>query len=615
MHQVLARKWRPKTFDQLLGQEHVCRALIYALDHQRLHHAYLFSGTRGVGKTTIARILAKSLNCLTNGVSSQPCGSCDHCREIDEGRFPDLIEVDAASRTKVDETRELLENVAYAPVKGAFKIYLIDEVHMFSRSSFNALLKTLEEPPPHVHFILATTDPQKLPVTVLSRCLQFHLKKIPAAVIAAHLGDILQAEHIDYEEEGLRLLAEAGAGSMRDALSLLDQAIVFGNGKVSSEDTARMLGAVPQEQLLELLQSLLEGQAAAMRRALLRIDQYAPDYLMLCQRLIGLVHEMCWIQLQGDAQSAPALQHMAQQLQPEMLQLWYDILMQTQQNLAWVSDEYTTMEMALLRILAFRPVAFRHAEVRSDDVPVMMNANVTATTANAALKPLSADPSFSAVSESLDEQSEDLSPEASAQEHEPVAAMPHEEQNVAQTLKQHSEQQKKDDDVAPVSAPTVHNVPSVSEQETQNSAMIFQEVLQQVAHWSDWIEALQLPSAASVLAKNTLPSEWQEPVLTLDIEEKYQSMVTEHTRHVLQEALAQKVQFPNLLIHFRSVDQVHTPFIERQQHEQHERNAQQEAFLSHPVVQKLQKVLKTEVDLNSIHSIEGNSSNDPSVHS
>src|SRR5580693_3795006 len=256
---VLARKWRPKRFTEMVGQEHVLRALANALDSGKVHHAFLFTGTRGIGKTTVARILAKSLNCETAGVSSNPCGVCAACREIDEGRFVDLIEVDAASRTKVDDTRELLDNVQYMPARGRYKVYLIDEVHMLSTHSFNALLKTLEEPPPHVKFLLATTDPQKVPVTVLSRCLQFNLKQMPAGHIVGHLEHVLGEEQIPYESQALRLLARAADGSMRDALSLTDQAIAYSANQVTEEAVRGMLGALDQSYLIRMLDALAAG--------------------------------------------------------------------------------------------------------------------------------------------------------------------------------------------------------------------------------------------------------------------------------------------------------------------------------------------------------------------
>ena len=359
MYQVLARKWRPKNFHELVGQTHVTQALTYALDHNRIHHAYLFTGTRGVGKTTIARIFAKSLNCQKNHVSSNPCGECDHCKEIDQGRFPDLIEVDAASRSRVEETRELLDNVPYAPVKGQYKVYLIDEVHMFSASSFNALLKTLEEPPPHVKFILATTDPQKLPATILSRCLQFHLKNMSERQISEHLAHILQAEHAEYEPDALHLLANAAAGSMRDSLSLLDQALAYGQGHVRTRDVATLLGAVPEPQLLHILQLLANGDAPGLRNTLESLDEYAPDYAGLLLRLLQQMQKITIAQLGAEryAEEIPATLHaLAARLPVELLQLWYQIGNEAWQNLPYQPDARMALEMSLLRMIALQPL-------------------------------------------------------------------------------------------------------------------------------------------------------------------------------------------------------------------------------------------------------------------
>ncbi len=299
-YQVLARKWRPRNFHTLVGQEHVLRALVNALDNDRLHHAYLFTGTRGVGKTTIARIFAKSLNC-EQGVSSNPCGVCSACTEIDEGRFIDLIEVDAASRTKVDETRELLENVQYAPSRGRYKVYLIDEVHMFSNHSFNALLKTLEEPPPHVKFLLATTDPQKLPVTILSRCLQFNLKRLPLQLITGHLTDVLTREGIEAETPALAELARAADGSMRDALSLLDQAIAFGGGAVREADVRSMLGSIERGQVYAILRALAQQDGAAVLAEVAQLAELVPDFSNVLAELLSLLQRVAVAQTVPDA--------------------------------------------------------------------------------------------------------------------------------------------------------------------------------------------------------------------------------------------------------------------------------------------------------------------------
>lgn len=359
MYQVLARKWRPKTFRELVGQQHITQALSYALDHDRLHHAYLFTGTRGVGKTSLARIYAKSLNCLINGTSAQPCGQCEHCLEIDQGRFPDLIEVDAASRRGIDETKELLDNLPYAPVKGRYKVYLIDEVHMFTRESFNALLKTLEEPPPHVKFILATTDIQKVPTTVLSRCLQFHLKNINPEQLRQHLAHILQVERIDYEAEALVLLAQAARGSMRDGLSFLDQAIAYGQGVVKTDDVAYLLGAVPTTQIYRLLTKIAESDARAVRAILTELDAFSPDYMDVLRHVFQGLQQITVAQLQ--AQQNPneidqTLVRLAQQLPVELVQLWYQIISDAWQSMPYQPDMRVALEMTFLRMIALQPL-------------------------------------------------------------------------------------------------------------------------------------------------------------------------------------------------------------------------------------------------------------------
>ena len=301
-YQVLARKWRPRDFTELAGQEHVQRALINALDGNRLHHAFLFTGTRGVGKTTIARILAKSLNC-EKGVSASPCGECSACTEINEGRFIDLIEVDAASKTKVEDTRELLENVQYAPTRGRYKVYLIDEVHMLSAHSFNALLKTLEEPPPHVKFLLATTDPQKLPVTILSRCLQFNLTRLPVELIVEHLTKILGSEKINFEEPALALIADAADGSMRDALSLLDQAIAFGNGEVKDADVRTMLGTFDKSQVFNLMFALANKDSQSLLAHIKTIAEFSTDFDGALNEVLTLLTQIALAQVAPDRKS------------------------------------------------------------------------------------------------------------------------------------------------------------------------------------------------------------------------------------------------------------------------------------------------------------------------
>jgi DNA polymerase-3 subunit gamma/tau len=360
-YQVLARKWRPRTFREMVGQEHVLQALVNALDNNRLHHAYLFTGTRGVGKTTIARILAKCLNC-ERGVSSEPCGECPSCREIAEGRSVDLIEVDAASRTKVEDTRELLENVQYAPTNSRYKVYLIDEVHMLSGHSFNALLKTLEEPPPHVKFLLATTDPQKLPATILSRCLQFNLKNMPPDQIVGHLLRVLRDEGVECEEPALWLLARAANGSMRDALSLTDQAIAFGSGRLTEGNVRSMLGTVDLDFVYQLLDGVAGGEPAPILQVVDRMAEHAPDFEGSLDEMISLLHRVAIAQAVPDAiddrwGDAEKVSDLASRMTAEDAQLFYQIAINGKRDVPLAPDPRVGFEMALLRMVAFRPAA------------------------------------------------------------------------------------------------------------------------------------------------------------------------------------------------------------------------------------------------------------------
>jgi DNA polymerase III subunit gamma/tau len=383
-YQVLARKWRPRNFHEVMGQQHVLQALANALDQGRLHHAYLLSGTRGVGKTTIARILAKCLNCET-GITSRPCGECSACREIDQGNFVDLLEIDAASRTKVEDTRELLDNVQYRPARGRFKIYLIDEVHMLSRHSFNALLKTLEEPPEHVKFLLATTDPQKLPVTILSRCLQFHLKALTREQIVEQLQRVLQAESLPFSPAALGLLAKAAQGSMRDALSLSDQAIAYGNGELQVETVQQMLGTLDHRQLYSLLSLLATRDGALLMQQVGALAELAPDYDQLHVELASLLHRTAMWQLLGQqtdptADDTDELQQLAEQIPPEELQLYYQIALNGRKELPLAPDGRSALEMTLLRMLAFAPRSQERAPSHSQQkaIPEIIAPSLTA---------------------------------------------------------------------------------------------------------------------------------------------------------------------------------------------------------------------------------------------
>ncbi|HEX7217659.1 MAG TPA: DNA polymerase III subunit gamma/tau [Burkholderiales bacterium] len=353
-YQVLARKWRPRDFGSLVGQEHVVRALRHALEHKRLHHAYLFTGTRGVGKTTLARILAKCLNCET-GITPEPCNKCSACMAIDAGRFPDYLEVDAASNRGVEEMTQLLDRAVYAPTAGRYKVYVIDEVHQLSGHAFNAMLKTLEEPPEHMKFILATTDPQKIPVTVLSRCLQFNLKQMPREAIQQHLDAILGKESIPFEPEGLALLARAAAGSMRDALSLLDQAIAHGGGKVGAASVADMLGAIDQGHLVRLLEAVAAGDAAGAVRIADEMQARSLSFDTALADLASLLLQVALSQSVPDAVEDARAGALAAMLDPESVQLYYQIALQGREDLPLAPDEHGGFVMTVLRLLAFRP--------------------------------------------------------------------------------------------------------------------------------------------------------------------------------------------------------------------------------------------------------------------
>ncbi|KMK24158.1 DNA polymerase III subunit gamma/tau [Pluralibacter gergoviae] len=359
-YQVLARKWRPQTFADVVGQEHVLTALANGLTSGRIHHAYLFSGTRGVGKTSIARLLAKCLNCET-GITATPCGVCDNCREIEQGRFVDLIEIDAASRTKVEDTRDLLDNVQYAPARGRFKVYLIDEVHMLSRHSFNALLKTLEEPPPHVKFLLATTDPQKLPVTILSRCLQFHLKALDVDQIRHQLEHILGAEQIAAEPRALQLLARAADGSLRDALSLTDQAIASGDGQLTAETVSTMLGTLDDDQALSLIEALVAANGEEVMRQVHDAASRGAEWEALLVEMQSLLHRIAMVQLSPSALGSDMasvehrMRELARTVPPADIQLYYQTLLMGRKELPYAPDRRMGVEMTLLRALAFHP--------------------------------------------------------------------------------------------------------------------------------------------------------------------------------------------------------------------------------------------------------------------
>jgi len=394
-YQVLARKWRPQNFQQLVGQEHVQRALVNALNDDRLHHAYLFTGTRGVGKTTIARIFSKSLNCET-GITSTPCGKCSTCMEIAEGRYVDLIEVDAASRTGVDDTRDLLENVQYAPTRGRYKVYLIDEVHMFSKSSFNALLKTLEEPPPHVKFLLATTDPQKLPVTVLSRCLQFNLKRLPVSLIISHLQHVLTEEKVEHNVTALQLIAEAADGSMRDALSLLDQALAFGGGAVQEQEVRDMLGSVSRDKVIKLLKAVMGRDATQTMNVVADLAELSPDFENVLAEFLSLLHHMSLAKTVPEAldefvSAREELLKLSDEVSAEDLHLFYQIALIGRRDLPLSPDARNGFEMLLLRMLAFRPASADMRQLNQPQAAAQVRTQQPAQTDRSVQSPLRED--------------------------------------------------------------------------------------------------------------------------------------------------------------------------------------------------------------------------------
>ena len=393
---VLARKYRPKSFDTLVGQPHVVRALTNALTQQRLHHAYLFTGTRGVGKTTIARILAKSLNCEI-GITATPCGVCNACTEIDRGRFVDLLEVDAASNTQVDAMRELLDNAQYAPTVGRFKVYIIDEVHMLSKSAFNAMLKTLEEPPAHVKFILATTDPQKVPVTVLSRCLQFNLRQMASITITEHLQNVLAQENISYEPAAINLIARAAAGSMRDALSLTDQAIAYGNQTVKEVEVRSMLGAIDQTYLFDILYALINQDGAGLIEKALSMQMRNIAFEAALNDLANILHQIAGIQtvpnsIADDHPEHAILSDLAVKLPAETLQLYYQIALLGRRDIGLAPDEYAGFTMSLLRMLAFAP--HEKLAVNQPKAAISTHAQVSKPTISAAPNPVEKQPAL-----------------------------------------------------------------------------------------------------------------------------------------------------------------------------------------------------------------------------
>lgn len=508
-YQVLARKWRPKSFETLVGQDHVVRALTNALEQNRLHHAYLFTGTRGVGKTTLARILAKSLNCET-GITASPCGVCTTCTEIDKGRFIDLIEVDAASNTQVDAMRDLLDSAQYAPTAGRFKVYIIDEVHMLSKSAFNAMLKTLEEPPAHVKFILATTDPQKVPVTVLSRCLQFNLRQMAGTSIIGHLQNILGQENIPYEPTALHLIARAAAGSMRDALSLTDQAIAYGGQTVNESEVRAMLGAIDQSYLYQLLNALLAHDGSSLIAQAKVMEERSLSFEAALNDLAQLLHQVAMAQtvpdsVADDLPEREALLNLAQKIQPETLQLYYQIALLGRRDIGLAPDEFAGFTMSLLRMLAFTPNS--------------ANAQTDANTQKTPIKPASA-----SLASTLKPQAVTLAPEA------PQAVA---QQNIAQ-------QPPPAEYAASYDAPPANekNMQAAAENPTESNPSKTNASNQFNGNWRGLLDELKL-GLVRTLAQHCELISYDENSISLSVPESQKHLLLPNYQEKLSSAISQ----------------------------------------------------------------------------
>jgi DNA polymerase-3 subunit gamma/tau len=559
-YQVLARKWRPANFKQMVGQEHVLQALMNALDSNRLHHAYLFTGTRGVGKTTIARIFAKSLNC-EQGISSEPCGSCSSCAEIDEGRSIDLIEIDAASRTGVADMRELLDNVQYAPTRGRFKIYLIDEVHMLSTASFNALLKTLEEPPPHIKFLLATTDPQKVPVTVLSRCLQFNLKRMSKAQILSQLQFLTEQEKVNAEVAALTLLASSADGSMRDALSLLDQAIGYGGGAVQQNAVESMLGSISRDFLVRLFDALADQSASVLLQEARLVIEHNPDYQRVCAEMIALLQQLALYQsdpelINEDEYGEELLQKYSTRWSAEEIQLYYQILLQGRQDLLVSPDEASGFEMLMLRLLAFSP-QLEGQEANIEQPGVKKKPEV---------KPHLADP--------MNDQ-ETSRPETPAC----VQATP-------------DPQAKTSDPASPE--------PNLQTKDQTDADMTLD--------WSGLAYQLGLTGLAQEIVANSQLKSYRDGNLRLELLPEIHELATDLIKTEIRRALQQKLEVSLQLDLAAAVSLAgQTPLQAKQLRQQQQRLAAIDAIRQEKTVRKLQHAFAAELDEASVVKIESNS--------
>ena len=615
-YQVLARKWRPQNFHTMVGQEHVLRALVHALDEQRLHHAYLFAGTRGVGKTTIARILARCLNC-EEGVSSTPCGVCSSCVEITEGCFVDLIEVDAASRTKVEDTRELLDNVQYAPTRGRFKVYLIDEVHMLSTSSFNALLKTLEEPPSHVKFLLATTDPQKLPITVLSRCLQFNLKNMPAEQVAGHLRNVLTSEAIPFAEASLWQLGRAAKGSMRDALSLTDQAIAFCGGDLSEFSVNQMLGSIDQGKVVSIVSQLQQGNASELLKTIAELAELGQDFSVALEDLLSLLHQVAICQVLPDApvsvqfDKAKVLD-LAQNMSPSDVQLFYQMGIMARKDLVAAPDLQAGFEMALLRMLAFRPQ--QHASQKHTVVLAPQpQALPTSPLVKSALSQTHALPETQVLQETQESLAPQQTPTFEVQglvkseiAVAPVIESPPWEEIPVPVQSQQQGQQQEPDQIL---APDQTLVPEQLQQEVP--VTVADTITDQLGHdWGlaelnihSWIQVfndLNLSGMTHGIAANMVFAQRQETQLYFTLEQGHSSMLNETHQGRIRSALEALFGCDlHLVINIGPTD-TETPFANRQRREMEHQDQAIASLQSDPNVASLTTAFNGVLDINSV---------------
>jgi DNA polymerase-3 subunit gamma/tau len=602
-YKVLARKWRPGNFSEVVGQQHILQSLSHALDSDRLHHALLFTGTRGVGKTTIARILAKALNC-EQGVSSTPCGECESCLAIDEGRYIDLIEVDAASRTKVDDTRELLDNVQYLPTSGRYKVYLIDEVHMLSRSSFNALLKTLEEPPDHVKFLLATTDPQKLPVTVLSRCLQFNLKRLDPEQIKTQLAQILVTEHIESDDESLELLARCADGSMRDGLSLLDQAISFGAGKVIKEDVRKMLGSIEQRYIHALIESLANEDSIALFKAIDDAADRSPDFNMVLDELLDTFYQLSLVQLAPEIIDQRSLDRQwlkqtSTEFSAEQLQLYYQICLTGKRDLPLAPDSRTGFEMLMLRMLAFRPDTITRQEQ-----PSSANAGKkTPVRQHIGQQDVSHQHAVDKTAGNLDSDENDFN-RSSVDELRPVAYQVPADRNVSANS---SNTDSSDNSVKINEVSSLAEDQGISSTASSNKDSSNKDTFAKVSaidrKWSELVESLPVTGLTRQLVLHMSPAVWNDSVLELVIDVEQQTIYSKEREKELIKALRNHVE-EDVTVTIRIDNPVaETPAQQKKRQAKEQQQAAEQSINTDPAVKKMTEAFGASVAPSSIRPV------------